>query len=294
MPPILQVKDLVKHFKNVQAVNGVSFEVDAGVCFGLLGPNGAGKTTTIEIIEGIKSPTRGEILYKGEVLRGRFQQEAGIMFQSTSLQEFITVHETLQMFRQLYTRTLSLDELIETCALRSFLEQDTRQLSGGQRQRLLLAVALINDPEILFLDEPTTGLDPQSRHNFWELISRIKAQGKTVILTTHYMEEAYSLCDTIAIMDHGKIIAQGTPRELLAAHFSDVVLQLPVEDLPADHSGLPFAVRAQHGVAEILSHDVNMTIEQLMQQGIDLSNLQIRNRTLDDLFLEITGKELRH
>ncbi len=294
MSPILQVTDLVKHFKNVQAVNGVSFQVEAGTCFGLLGPNGAGKTTTIEIIEGIKSPTRGEILYKGEPMSSRFKQEAGIMFQSTSLQEFITVRETLHLFRQLYPVSLSLDEVVETCVLQEFLDRDTRQLSGGQRQRLLLAVALINDPAILFLDEPTTGLDPQSRHNFWELINRIKAQGKTVILTTHYMEEAYSLCDTIVIMDHGRIIAEGTPKQLLAAHFSDVVLQIPVEELPADTSVLPFAITQHQGLAEILSHDVNTTIEQLMQQGINLRRLQIRNRTLDDLFLEITGKELRH
>ena len=294
MPPILQVTNLVKHFKNVQAVNGVSFQVDAGVCFGLLGPNGAGKTTTIEIIEGIKAPTRGEVLYKGEAMSGRFKQEAGIMFQSTSLQEFITVRETLQLFRQLYPLSLSLQEVIETCVLQEFLERDTRQLSGGQRQRLLLAIALINDPAILFLDEPTTGLDPQSRHNFWELINRIKAQGKTVILTTHYMEEAYSLCDTIVIMDHGRIIAEGTPKHLLAAHFSDVVLQIPVEELPADGDALPFTFTQHQGMAEILSHDVNTTIEQLMQRGINLRRLQIRNRTLDDLFLEITGKELRH
>ena len=138
------------------------------------------------------------------------------------------------------------------------------------------------------------GLDPQSRHNFWELITRVKTQGKTVILTTHYMEEAYSLCDTIAIMDHGKIIAEGTPKNLLATHFSDVVLQIPIEDLLADTQALPFKIVEIQEMAEILSHDVNVTIEQLMQQGIDLRHLQIRNRTLDDLFLDITGKELRH
>lgn len=294
MPPLLQVKDLVKHFKDVKAVNGVSFAVERGVCFGLLGPNGAGKTTTVEIMEGIKTPTQGEILYKDEPLDTRFQQEAGIMFQSTALQEFITVREALHLFQQLYPVTLSIDELVETCVLHEFLEQDTRQLSGGQRQRLLLAIALINDPQILFLDEPTTGLDPQSRHNFWELINNIKQRGKTVILTTHYMEEAYTLCNTIAIMDHGKIIAQGTPRELLAEHFSDVVLQLPLDDLPDDRSLLPFAISEHQGVAEILSQDVNTTIEQLIQQRVNLARLQIRNRTLEDLFLEITGKELRH
>lgn len=294
MSALLQVNNLVKHFKTVKAVDGVSFRVDAGVCFGLLGPNGAGKTTTIEIIEGIKAPGGGEILYKGEPISHRFRQEAGIMFQSTALQEFISVQETLKLFSRLYNVTLSIDEIIEVCALQEFLERDTRQLSGGQRQRLLLAIALINNPTILFLDEPTTGLDPQSRHNFWELITRIKEQGKTVILTTHYMEEAYSLCDTIAIMDHGRIIAEGTPRELLAAHFSDVVLQLPMADLPNDDKNLPFEITQCQDTAEILSHDVNTTIEQLISHGINLRHLQIRNRTLDDLFLEITGKELRH
>jgi len=293
MPALLQVKDLVKHFKGVQAVNGVSFAVEQGVCFGLLGPNGAGKTTTIEIMEGIKTPTAGEILYKGHALDSRFQHEAGIMFQSTALQEFITVHETLRLFQQLYPKTLSLHELVENCALEEFMERDTRQLSGGQRQRLLLAIALINDPEVIFLDEPTTGLDPQSRHNFWQLIDNIKRRNKTIILTTHYMEEAYSLCDVIAIMDHGKIIAEGTPKALLAKHFSDVVLQLPVEDIPDDQRSLPFTLVKKDGVAEILSHDVNTTIEQLIGQKIDLARLQIRNRTLEDLFLEITGKELR-
>ncbi|MDH5181839.1 MAG: ABC transporter ATP-binding protein [Gammaproteobacteria bacterium] len=294
MPSLLEVSDLVKHFKSVQAVNGVSFSVERGSCFGLLGPNGAGKTTTIEIMEGIKAPTGGSVLYKGEPLAARFRHEAGIMFQSTALQEFITVRETLQMFAQLYSKTLPIESLIETCVLQEFLDRDTRQLSGGQRQRLLLAIALINDPEIVFLDEPTTGLDPQSRHNFWNLINDIREQGKTIILTTHYMEEAYTLCNTIAIMDHGRIIAQGTPKELLAAHFSDVVLQLPLEGLPAHFAGLPFETVINRDAVEILSHDVNATIQELLQHGIDLKYLQIRNRTLEDLFLEITGKELRH
>ena len=293
MPALLQVKDLVKHFKGVQAVNGVSFEVEQGICFGLLGPNGAGKTTTIEIMEGIKTPTGGEILYKGHTLDSRFRHEAGIMFQSTALQEFITVRETLGLFQQLYPKTLPVHELVESCALGEFMERDTRQLSGGQRQRLLLAIALINDPEVIFLDEPTTGLDPQARHNFWQLIDNIKQRNKTIILTTHYMEEAYSLCDVIAIMDHGKVIAEGTPKALLAKHFSDVVLQLPIEDIPQGQQPLPFSWVKKDGIAEILSHDVNTTIEQLIGQKIDLARLQIRNRTLEDLFLEITGKELR-
>ncbi|MCC9004240.1 MAG: ABC transporter ATP-binding protein, partial [Candidatus Competibacter sp.] len=232
MTALLEAQHLVKHFRGVKAVDGLDLSIPIGCCFGLLGPNGAGKTTTVEILEGIQDPTSGTIRYRGEPLGPRFRQDIGIMFQSTALQDFITGRENLRMFGSFYRRTLPLATLITDCALGEFLDRDTRKLSGGQRQRLLLAIALINDPELLFLDEPTTGLDPQARRNFWELVHRIKARGKTLLLTTHYMEEAYHLCDQIAIMDHGRIIAQGTPRELLAAHFDDVVLQLPRADFP--------------------------------------------------------------
>jgi ABC-2 type transport system ATP-binding protein len=215
------------------------------------------------------------------------------MFQSTSLQEFITVRETLTMFQQLYRRSTPIDTLIEQYSLHELLDRDTRKLSGGQRQRLLLAIAMINNPDILFLDEPTTGLDPQSRRNFWELIKRIKAMDKTVVLTTHYMEEAYVLCDEIAIMDHGKIIAQGTPDQLLADHFNDVVLELPIEDLPSNPENLPGTIYKDGGRVEILSSDVNATVLRLLELGTSLTHLQIRPRTLEDLFLELTGKELR-
>lgn len=274
------------------AVNGVSFSLQPGVCFGLLGPNGAGKTTTVEILEGIHAPTSGEILYKDQPVGKRFRNEAGIMFQSTALQDFITVRETLLMFAHLYPQNADIDELIERCNLTDYLDQDNRQLSGGQRQRLLLAIALVNDPDMIFLDEPTTGLDPQSRRNFWDLIESIKAQGKTILLTTHYMDEAYVLCDEIAIMDHGKIIAHGTPKELLAEHFDDVILQLPETDV-LDSNALPFAVYKRKGVIEITTCDVDQTIESLMANNISLARLQIRSRNLDDLFLELTGKELR-
>jgi len=274
------------------AVNGVSFSLQPGVCFGLLGPNGAGKTTTVEILEGIHAPTSGEILYKDQPVGKRFRNEAGIMFQSTALQDFITVRETLLMFARLYPVNADIDELIKRCNLTDYLDQDNRQLSGGQRQRLLLAIALVNDPDMIFLDEPTTGLDPQSRRNFWDLIESIKAQGKTILLTTHYMDEAYVLCDEIAIMDHGKIISQGTPKELLAEHFDDVILQLPEADV-IDSDALPFAVHKRKGVIEITTCDVDQTIEGLMANNISLARLQIRSRNLDDLFLELTGKELR-
>jgi ABC-2 type transport system ATP-binding protein len=293
MATLLEATDLVKHYRGVKAVEGVSFAIEQGVCFGLLGPNGAGKTTTVEMLEGINEPTSGGIRYQGEPLGSRFRDEAGIMFQTTALQDYITVRETLEMFRRMYPNTVLLPELIESCSLQEFLDRDTRKLSGGQRQRLLLAIALVNDPQVVFLDEPTTGLDPQARRNFWTLVHSIKAAGKTVILTTHYMEEAYELCDEIIIMDHGKIIAQGTPKALLAKHFNDVVLQLPKEDFPAGYGELQTTVLNGTDAVEILTSDVNETIHRLVAMEVSLDRLQIRQRTLEDLFLELTGKELR-
>jgi ABC-2 type transport system ATP-binding protein len=289
---ILEVQDLVKHYPRVKAVNGVSFCLQAGRCFGLLGPNGAGKTTTVEILEGIHAPTSGKIFYKGEPIDKRFRNEAGIMFQSTALQDFITVRETLEMFARLYPRHADLELLIQRCNLQEFLDRDNRQLSGGQRQRLLLGIALVNEPDLLFLDEPTTGLDPQARRNFWNLIETIKAEGKTILLTTHYMDEAYVLCDEIAIMDHGKIISQGNPKQLLQTHFNGVVLQLPAAAL-ANTTTLPFSYQRHNSVIEINTSDVNRTIEELLARNISLSGLQLRAHNLDDLFLELTGKSLR-
>jgi len=292
MSALIEVDNLVKHYQGVCAVDGISFSIPRGSCFGLLGPNGAGKTTTVEMLEGIKVPTSGSIRYKGEPLGPRFRHEAGIMFQSTALQEFITVRETLRMFQSLYDHGAELDELIAACALGDFLDRDTRKLSGGQRQRLLLAIALVNDPEVVFLDEPTTGLDPQARRKLWELVRRIKARGKSVLLTTHYMEEAYELCDEITIMDHGRIIAQGSPDDLLARHFHDVVLQLPKNDFSAGCAADLTVLDCGDSV-EILTSEVTATVQQLLAGGVSLDRLRIRARTLDDLFLELTGKELR-
>jgi len=289
---ILQVKNLVKHYPNVKAVNGIDLNLKTGVCFGLLGPNGAGKTTTVEILEGINHASSGEVLYKGHPLDEQFRNEAGIMFQSTALQDYITVRETLDMFARFYPKNSDIENLILRCNLTEYLDQDNRQLSGGQRQRLLLAIALVNDPDIIFLDEPTTGLDPQARRNFWDLINDIKTEGKTIVLTTHYMDEAYSLCDEIAIMDHGKIIAEGTPKKLLSEYFNDVVLQLPKTELnKTDISKLSTHIKDEY--IEITTCDVNSVISVLIENNVSLSYLQIRPRTLDDLFLELTGKELR-
>ncbi len=290
---IIEVRDLVKRYPGVRAVDGVSCSVTSGSCFGLLGPNGAGKTTTVEIMEGINTATDGEVLYLGEPIGRRFQEEAGIQFQTTALQDFLTVSETLTLFRGLYADGAELDEIIRVCSLGELLDRDNRKLSGGQRQRLLLAIALVNNPRIVFLDEPTTGLDPQARRNFWDLIRQIKSRNTTVILTTHYMEEAYLLCDVIAIMDHGRIIAQGSPEDLLKEHFDEVVIELPRSDVEVDLSDLPYTILNAPEWIEISTADVNGAIQALMARGVPLNQLRIRPRNLEDLFLELTGKELR-
>jgi ABC-2 type transport system ATP-binding protein len=293
MKPLLEVRDLVKQYPAVRAVDGVSFAIATGTCFGLLGPNGAGKTTTVEIMEGVTEPTSGKVLYDGEPLGARFRAEAGIQFQKTALQDFLTVRETLQLFRRLYPRGRDVDELITLCALEQVAKRDNRKLSGGQLQRLLLAIALVNDPQVLFLDEPTTGLDPQARHNFWDLIRAIKAERRTVLLTTHYMEEAYFLCDEIAIMDRGRIIAQGAPSRLLKEHFDDVVLELPREDFPGEPAEFPLPLLLAGDRIEISTADVEQALRTLLDRGVPLKHLKIRPRNLEDLFLELTGRELR-
>jgi ABC-2 type transport system ATP-binding protein len=297
MTPILQVQSLEKHYPETTAVDGISFAVKSGQCFGMLGPNGAGKTTTIEMMEGITRPSAGQILYKGQPPGKAFRNECGIQFQHTALQEFLTVIETLKLFQGLYANSADLNELIEQCRLSEFLNQDTRNLSGGQRQRMLLAIALINKPEIVFLDEPTTGLDPQARRNFWALIQSIQNSGTTIILSTHYMEEADVLCDEIIIMDHGSIIAQGVPADLLHQHFTERVIQLPEASLNEQQIGRIREERlnlmANNGIIEISTRDVNHAMHTLLRAGIALDRLQVRQRNLEDLFLELTGKELR-
>ena len=290
---ILEVRELVKQYPATLAVAGVSFSVPQGVCFGLLGPNGAGKTTTIEIMEGILPPTAGEVRYRGEPLGNRFREEAGILFQKTALQDFLTVRQSIALFRGLYTTGLEVDEVIRLCALEKLAGRDSRKLSGGQQQRLLLAIALVNDPAVLFLDEPTTGLDPQARRNFWELMQSIKARRKTIILTTHYMEEAELLCDEVVIMDRGRIIAQGAPRRLLHEHFAEVLLELPRQEFPPAARELPLNIIDASDRVEISTHDLEATLRTLLEARVPLANLRIRPANLEDLFLELTGTELR-
>jgi ABC-2 type transport system ATP-binding protein len=291
--PLLEVRNLIKQYPSATAVDGVSFAVPEGMCFGLLGPNGAGKTTTVEIMEGILPPTAGEVRYRGEPLGARFREDAGILFQKTSLQDHLTVRQSVALFRGLYTHGLEVDEVLRVCALEKLARRDARKLSGGQQQRLLLAIALVNDPAVLFLDEPTTGLDPQARRNFWELVESIKARRKTIILTTHYMEEAELLCDEIAIMDRGRIVAQGPPLKLLREHFAEVLLELPRADFPAAARTLPLQLIDSRDLVEITTHDLEGTLRTLLEAHVPLTNLRVRPPNLEDLFLELTGKELR-
>jgi len=293
MEPILEVKNLVKKYKHVVAVDGISFSLERGVCFGLLGPNGAGKTTTIEIIEDVIPPTAGEIYYKGAPRKPSFREEVGIQFQSTALLNLLTVRETIKTFQSLFTKTAPMEELVKMCRLSEFLDQYNDKISGGQRQRFLLALALINRPELLFLDEPSTGLDPQARRNLWDLIQGIKAEGKTIILTTHYMEEAQYLCDEVAIMDYGKIIAQGTPDALIRRYSRGITVVLPRHRfaLQADHFPLPF--HEVKDTIEIKTDDVNQCLEQLIAHNVDLSDISVRSPNLETVFLNLTGRKLR-
>ncbi len=289
----LEARHLVKKYPGVLAVNDLSFSVREGICFGLLGPNGAGKTTTVEMIEGVTQPTSGEIWYYGEPAGDRFREEVGIQFQNTALQDFLTVGETLEMFQKLYDRKANLDRIIEACSLGDLLDRDNRKLSGGQRQRLLLGVALVNQPRLIFLDEPTTGLDPQARRNFWDLVQGILADGATVILTTHYMDEAHVLCDEIAIMDAGKLIAQGSPDELLEERYDGLIIELPAEAVSERLNGIEHQRYDNLGIVEILSQDVTASLKELSDHGVELDRIKIRQANLEDLFLDLTGHSLR-
>jgi len=290
---MIEVVDLRKAYKNVVAVDGISFTIKRGQCFGLLGPNGAGKTTTIEMMEGITAPTSGQILFEGHAIDKRFKERIGIQFQHTALQDFLTVRETLELFKGLYKKTVAIDYLVDVCTLGDFLNRDTGKLSGGQRQRLLLAIALVNDPVLVFLDEPTTGLDPQARRKFWELVDHIKAENKTIVLTTHYMEEAAVLCDELIIMDAGRIVAHGSPQRLLKTHFDDFLLSIPESAIPREMVDQQLNIQRRNGSVTIQSSDINQTLARLMEYNVDLSQLEVRSRNLEDLFLKLTGKDLR-
>ena len=293
MTPLLEVKNLTKNYGRFTAVDRVSFGIRQGTCLGLLGPNGAGKTTTIEVIEDIIPPTSGEILYRGQPRGDSYRDKIGILFQQTALLSFLTVYETMQTFKSLYHDCADMQKLIDMCQLTDFLHQYNDRISGGQRQRFMLALALINQPDLVFLDEPSTGLDPQARRNLWDIVEAIKAEGRTLVLTTHNMEEAQQLCDEIAIMDYGRVIATGTPEELIRRHCGGVTVVLPSRNLDA----LKFRPSDRHQLlqnrVEIMTDDLNGCVTELIAQNINLEDMTVRSPNLEDVFLKLTGRHLR-
>ena len=293
MDYLLQVENLRKDYGSFRAVDDISFNIPPGICFGLLGPNGAGKTTTIEIIEGITAPTAGKVRYKGKARDSSFTHQCGIQFQSTALQDYLTVREVLTLFASFYPQPLGIDEMIDWCDLGEFAHREANKLSGGQKQRLLLALALVNDPILVFLDEPTTGLDPQSRRRFWQLIDDIKSRGKTIILTTHYMDEAELLCDDLVIMDHGRIVDQGSPRQLLDRHLPHKRVCIRPQNGNINTGILNGEPSWRGDELEIVTDSVESVLQDLLAQQIDLTTLRVRNPTLEDLFIKLTGHQLR-
>ena len=306
MPSPLLLRQLRKAYGDVVAVDGLDLEIRAGECFGLLGPNGAGKTTTIEICEGLTEPDAGEVVILGRrwgTDDRELRELLGISLQETQFAEKLTVAETVRLFRSFYPRGPGAGEVIDLVQLGEKAEARVGQLSGGQRQRLALACALVGDPELLFLDEPTTGLDPQSRRQLWELIERFRAGGRSILLTTHYMEEAERLCDRVAIVDHGRMIAEGTPRELIASLGAEHVLEFAVaggEHL--DTGAIAGAVGGgepgrQDGVWRLqvseLHEAMPALLGELRRQGVQLSELRTHSASLEDVFVTLTGRQLR-
>ncbi|MBI9106463.1 MAG: ABC transporter ATP-binding protein [Spirochaetales bacterium] len=286
----MRIENLWKNFGSVKAVNGISFSIPEGICFGLLGPNGAGKTTTIEMMEGILTPTSGKVFFREKEIDNHFKQKVGIQFQNTALPEFITVKETLKLFRALYPNPRSIDEIVEVCSLSDIIDRDNRKLSGGQRQRMLLGLAIIPRPEMLFLDEPTTGLDPQARRNFWNLIEKIKSEKTTILLTTHYMDEAEVLCDQVGIIDSGRLLEIDSPERLLSSHFDGALVRVP-------HSGRDDLI-FDEGILigdflEITTRNLDTTMKKLLRTDLNLEGLTIKKPNLEDLFLKLTGSTLR-
>ena len=291
--PLLEIVDIRKQYKQVVAVDGVSQTIGRGSCFGLLGPNGAGKTTLIEIVEDIIAPTSGTVLYKGKRRAAQFRQEVGIMFQQTALLSYLTVAETLETFSRLYDHTETIGHLIGLCHLEEVKDQPNDKISGGQKQRLLLALALLNRPELVFLDEPSTGLDPQARRNLWDIIKAVKSQGRTIVLTTHYMEEAEKLCDDIAIMDKGGIIARGAPHDMIHTHCRRATVSVPKDRFPEKIPALKGFVRERGERVQIRTENVNAVVGQLLSSGVDMRGVNVRTPTLEDVFLKLTGRSLR-
>lgn len=305
--PALLLRGLRKTFGDVVAVHGIDLDVAHGECFGLLGPNGAGKTTTIEICEGLTQPDAGTVRLLGlhwnadaSVLR----QRIGIQLQETQFSDKLTVEETLRLFRSFFRRGIGVDEAIRIAQVGEKRKARVGTLSGGQKQRLAMACALVGDPELLFLDEPTTGLDPQARRHLWDLVDELKKGGRTVILTTHYMDEAERLCDRVAIMDHGRIIALGTPQQLIASVGGDHIVEFAVTG-----DGNVLDITRLTSIPGVQSHRVDAGIHQLSvtslhstvpgifavidAMGLNLTEFRTHSATLEDVFVALTGRNLR-
>ncbi len=302
--PVIRVRGLVKRYGEIRAVDGIDFDVLPGEVFGLLGPNGAGKTTTVEILEGLRTPDGGQALVLGmDVAKGvdGLKPRIGVSLQTASMYPKLTVVEVIDLFRSFYPQSRPTDELVEALGLGERRNAQTKELSGGQRQRLAVALALVNDPELVFLDEPTTGLDPAARRSLWDLIGDLKAKGRSVLLTTHYMEEAEVLCDRLAIMDHGHILEMGTVDELISARFKERAVRFDAVDglSDADLAGLPAVngTKRDDGAILLYTQDVAATIGALLDlteaRRIEPKNLGVRRATLEDVFLDLTGRALR-
>jgi len=300
----IEVSNLRKVYGSLAAVDGISFTVNEGEVFGILGPNGAGKTTTIECIEGLREPDGGEVRVLGQFRRGEangIKERIGIQLQTTGLYPLLTVNELLRLFSTFFAKSLPVDDLVRLVSLEDKRNTRSKDLSGGQLQRLSLALALVNDPELIFLDEPTTGLDPQSRRQIWSIVEDLQRKGKTIVLTTHYMEEAQTLCDRIAVMDGGKIIALDTPEELINDSFETAAIEFDdrngatVELL----SALPGVKEAKRdgGLVTLYSYSTPQTIEAMLtasREGrIAFDDLRVRKATLEDVFLKLTGRRIR-